>query len=172
MTRTLARPWAVPGTPGLEHRIGGLEKRGRDRQHQLRRGEPRADDAPAARRRWTGSPTDIPPLEVDDPDGDAELLVLGWGSTLGTIRAAVRRARAGPDDRVAAAHLRHLNPFPANTGEVVRRYPKVLIPEMNLGQLAMLIRGRFLVDARRSQGPGPAASWPRSSSRRSRRLDE
>jgi 2-oxoglutarate/2-oxoacid ferredoxin oxidoreductase subunit alpha len=94
-----------------------------------------------------GIATDIPPLDVEDPDGDADLLVLGWGSSLGTIRAAARRTREA-GRKVATAHLRHLNPFPANTGEVVRRYPKVLIPEMNLGQLAMLIRARFLVDAR------------------------
>ncbi len=90
---------------------------------------------------------DVPPLEVDDPDGDAELLVLGWGSTYGTIRAAARRVRDG-GRKVATVHLMHLNPFPRNLEEIVRRYPKVLIPELNLGQLALLVRGRFLVDAR------------------------
>jgi len=90
---------------------------------------------------------DLPPLEVDDPEGDAELLVLGWGSSLGTIRAGAWRIREA-GGKVATAHLRHLNPFPPNTNEVVRRYPKVLVPEMNLGQLASLIRARFLVDAR------------------------
>jgi 2-oxoglutarate ferredoxin oxidoreductase subunit alpha len=89
----------------------------------------------------------VPPLEVDDPEGDAELLVLGWGSTYGTIRASARRVRER-GRKVATAHLVHLNPFPRNTEEVVRRYPKVLIPEVNMGQLALLIRGRFLVDAR------------------------
>jgi 2-oxoglutarate ferredoxin oxidoreductase subunit alpha len=93
-----------------------------------------------------GIAEDIPALEVDDPDGDATLLVLGWGSSLGTITAAVGRARS-QGKKVATAHLRHLNPFPANTGEVVRRYAKVLIPEMNMGQLASLIRARYLVDA-------------------------
>jgi 2-oxoglutarate ferredoxin oxidoreductase subunit alpha len=88
---------------------------------------------------------DIPELEVDDPDG-ADTLVLGWGSTYGAIGAAARRVRAG-GRKVATAHLRYLNPFPRNTGEVVRRYDKVLIPEMNLGQLRMLIRSEFLVDA-------------------------
>jgi 2-oxoglutarate ferredoxin oxidoreductase subunit alpha len=89
---------------------------------------------------------DVAPLEVDDPTGDARLLVIGWGSTYGPVGAAVRRVRhAG--GRVAHAHLRHLNPFPANTGEVLRRYEKVIVPEMNLGQLALLLRGTFLVDA-------------------------
>jgi len=93
-----------------------------------------------------GIARDIPPLTVDDPTGDAELLVLGWGSTYGPIGAAVRQVRED-GGRVAQAHLRHLNPLPANTGDVVRRYSRVLIPEMNLGQLALLIRAKFLVDA-------------------------
>jgi 2-oxoglutarate ferredoxin oxidoreductase subunit alpha len=93
-----------------------------------------------------GIADDIPPLDVDDPDGDAELLVLGWGSSLGTITASVGRVRAD-GRKVATAHMRHLNPFPANTGDVVRSYPKVLIPEMNMGQLASLIRAKYLVDA-------------------------
>jgi 2-oxoglutarate ferredoxin oxidoreductase subunit alpha len=141
----LARPWATPGTPGLRHRIGGLEKEdgtgdiSYDPQNHERMTHLRAEKVEKVA-------DDVPPLEVDDPDGDAELLVLGWGSTFGTIRAAARRVRdAGRS--VAVAHLVHLNPLPKNTGEVVRRYPKVLIPEMNLGQLALLIRGRFLVDA-------------------------
>jgi 2-oxoglutarate ferredoxin oxidoreductase subunit alpha len=142
----LARPWAVPGTPGLVHRIGGLEREeetgnisyepgNHERMTHLRRDK------------VEGIAADIPPLDVEDPDGDADLLVLGWGSSLGTIRAAAKRTRE-TGRKVATAHLRHLNPFPSNTGEVVKRYPKVLIPEMNLGQLAMLIRARFLVDAR------------------------
>jgi 2-oxoglutarate ferredoxin oxidoreductase subunit alpha len=94
-----------------------------------------------------GIAADIPLLEVDDPDGDAQLLILGWGSSLGTIRAASRRVRE-QGRKVATAHLRHLNPFPSNTGDVVKAYPTVLIPEMNLGQLAMLIRAKFLVDAK------------------------
>ncbi|HEV8650957.1 MAG TPA: 2-oxoacid:acceptor oxidoreductase subunit alpha [Actinomycetes bacterium] len=142
--RTLARPWAVPGTPGLEHRIGGLEKadgtgtisydpENHDRMVQLR----------AAK--VAGIATDIPPLEVDHQE-DARLLVLGWGSTYGPIGAAVRQVRA-QGLQVDQAHLRHLNPFPANTGEVLRRYDQVLIPEMNMGQLRMLVRAEFLVDA-------------------------
>jgi 2-oxoglutarate/2-oxoacid ferredoxin oxidoreductase subunit alpha len=141
----LARPWAIPGTPGLVHRIGGLER-------EMNTGnisyEPENHEAMVHLRqaKVDGIADDIPELSVDDPDGDAELLILGWGSSLGTIRAAARRVRAA-GRKVAFAHLRHLNPFPANTGDVVTRYPKVLIPEMNLGQLALLIRGRFLVDA-------------------------
>jgi 2-oxoglutarate ferredoxin oxidoreductase subunit alpha len=141
---TLARPWALPGTPGLEHRIGGLEKadgtgnisydpENHDRMVHLR----------AAK--VAGIAADIPPVEVDDQEG-ARLLVLGWGSTYGPIGAAIRRVRAA-GGKVAQAHLRHLNPFPANLGEVLRRYDRVLIPEMNLGQLRMLVRSQFLVDA-------------------------
>jgi 2-oxoglutarate ferredoxin oxidoreductase subunit alpha len=142
----LARPWAVPGTPGLVHRIGGLERQdltgniSYDPQNHERMTHLRADKV-------AGIAADIPLLEVDDPGGDAELLVLGWGSSQGTIRAAAGRVRAHGRS-VAVAHLRHLNPFPTNTGDLVRAYRKVLIPEMNLGQLAMLIRARFLVDAR------------------------
>ena len=141
----LARPWAVPGTPGLRHRIGGLEKEDGtgDISYEPENHE-RMTELRAAKVAKIGD--DIPPLDVDDPDGDAELLVLGWGSTWGTIRATVRRVREG-GKKVAAAHLVHLNPLPKNTGDVVRAYRKVLIPEMNTGQLALLIRGRFLVDA-------------------------
>jgi 2-oxoglutarate ferredoxin oxidoreductase subunit alpha len=92
-----------------------------------------------------GIAASIPPLAVDDPTGDADLLVLGWGSTYGAISSAVRTARSN-GLRIAQAHLRHLNPWPTNTGEVLRRYPKVLVPELNLGQLAMLLRARYLVD--------------------------
>jgi 2-oxoglutarate ferredoxin oxidoreductase subunit alpha len=142
----LARPWAVPGTRGTRHRIGGLEKEdgtgdisydplNHERMTHLRA----AKVAKVAE--------EVPPLEVDDPDGDAELLVLGWGSTYGAIRASAGRLRAAGRP-VATAHLMHLNPFPANIGEVVGRYEKILIPEANLGQLALLVRGRYLVDAR------------------------
>jgi 2-oxoglutarate ferredoxin oxidoreductase subunit alpha len=142
----LARPWAVPGTLGLVHRIGGLERED---------GTGNISYDPANHERMThlrqakveGIARDIPILAVDDPGGDADLLVLGWGSSLGTIRAAARRVRDG-GRAVATAHLRHLNPFPADMGEVVTRYPKVLIPEMNLGQLSLLVRAKYLVDAR------------------------
>ncbi len=141
---TLARPWAVPGTPGLEHRIGGIEKAdgigtishdpdNHDRMVRLRQAK------------IDGIAADIPPLEVDDPDGNARVLVLGWGSTYGSIGAAVRRVRL-TGASVAHAHLRHLSPFPANLGEVLKRYDKVLVPEINLGQLALILRGRYLVD--------------------------
>jgi 2-oxoglutarate ferredoxin oxidoreductase subunit alpha len=93
-----------------------------------------------------GIAANIPELEVDDPSGAARTLVLGWGSTYGPIGAAVRRVRAAGHD-VAQAHLRHLNPFPRNTGDVLRAYEKILVPEMNLGQLLKLIRAEFLVDA-------------------------
>ena len=141
---TLARPWAIPGTAGLEHRIGGIEKaentgnisydpNNHDRMVRVRQAK------------IDGIATDIPPLTVDDPDGEARVLVLGWGSTYGPIAAAVRRIRRS-GGKVAQAHLRHLNPLPANTGEVLRAYDKVLLPEINLGQLALLLRARFLVD--------------------------
>jgi 2-oxoglutarate ferredoxin oxidoreductase subunit alpha len=87
----------------------------------------------------------IPPLEVDDPSGTAKVLVLGWGSTYGPIGAGVRRVRK-VGGQIAQAHLRHLNPFPPNLGEVLKRYERVLVPEMNLGQLAMLLRAKYLVD--------------------------
>jgi 2-oxoglutarate ferredoxin oxidoreductase subunit alpha len=141
----LARRWAVPGTPGLVHRIGGLEREDGTGNISC---DPQNHERMVALRdaKVAGIASDIPELEVDDPSADAQLLVLGWGSSFGTIRAAARRVRA-EGRSVAVAHLRHLNPFPANTGEVVTRYPKVLIPEMNLGQLSLLIRARFLVDA-------------------------
>ena len=143
--QTLARPWAVPGTPGLEHRIGGLEKA--DRTGNISYDPDNHDLMTRLRaQKVAGIASDIPELEVDDPDGDASVLVLGWGGTYGPIAAGCRRAR---DDghSVAHAHLRHLNPFPRNTGEVLRRYERVLVPEMNLGQLLKLIRAEFLVDA-------------------------
>jgi 2-oxoglutarate/2-oxoacid ferredoxin oxidoreductase subunit alpha len=141
---TLARPWAKPGTPGLEHRIGGLEKadgRGvisyepdnHDRMVRLRAAK--IDGIP------------VPDVEVDDPTGDAKLLVVGWGSTYGPIGAGARRVRA-LGHTVATAHLRHLNPLPRNLGEVLARYDTVLVPEMNLGQLSLLLRGHYLVDAK------------------------
>ena len=143
---TLARPWAVPGTPGLEHRIGGLEKA--DGSGAINY-EPVNHELMVRTRaaKVAGIAKDIPPVEVDDPTGDAPVLVLGWGSSYGSIGAAVERVRRRGRP-VAHAHLVHLNPFPANLGEVLARYPKVLVPEMNLGHLTMLIRAEFLVDAR------------------------
>jgi 2-oxoglutarate ferredoxin oxidoreductase subunit alpha len=143
---TLARPWAIPGTPGLEHRIGGLEK-----------GDGKGDIeySPENHHKMTllraakiaGIAKDIPALEVNDPDGGAKLLVLGWGSTFGPIRAACRRLRK-KGHAIAHAHLRHLNPFPENLGTILRSYDRVVIPENNLGHLLKLVRAEFLVDAK------------------------
>jgi 2-oxoglutarate ferredoxin oxidoreductase subunit alpha len=143
--QTLARPWAVPGTKGLEHRVGGLEKADRTGNISY---DPDNHDLMSRLRaqKVAGIAGDIPELEVDDPDGDARVLVLGWGGTYGPIAAGVRAARQS-GRKVAHAHLRHLNPFPRNTGEVLRRYDRVLVPEMNLGQLLKLVRAEFLVDA-------------------------
>jgi 2-oxoglutarate/2-oxoacid ferredoxin oxidoreductase subunit alpha len=141
---TLARPWAIPGTPGLEHRIGGIEKA--DGSGSISYDPANHDKMVRLRQaKIDGIAADIPPLDVDDPDGTAKVLVLGWGSTYGSIGAAVRRVRLAGGS-VAQAHLRHLSPFPANLGDVVHRYEKILIPEINLGQLALLLRGRYLAD--------------------------
>jgi 2-oxoglutarate ferredoxin oxidoreductase subunit alpha len=137
----LARPWAIPGTPGLQHRIGGLEKTDGSgnisydgANHQL------MTDLRAAKI----DGIDVPPIEVD-ADPDATLLVLGWGSSEGTIRAGVRRARLA-GHKVASAHIRHLHPLPPNTGDVLRSFDRVLVPEMNTGQLAQVLRAKYLVD--------------------------
>ncbi|MFD9287484.1 2-oxoacid:acceptor oxidoreductase subunit alpha [Streptomyces sp. NPDC060030] len=139
---TLARPWAVPGTPGLEHRIGGIEKQDGTGNISY---DPANHEFMVRTRQAKIDGIRVPDLEVDDPAG-ATTLVLGWGSTYGPITAAVRRLRAA-GETIAQAHLRHLNPFPANLGEVLRRYDKVVVPEMNLGQLALLLRAKYLVDA-------------------------
>lgn len=139
---TLARPWAVPGTPGLEHRIGGIEKQDGSGNISY---DPANHDLMVRTRQAKIDGIEVPDLEVDDPDG-ARTLVLGWGSTYGPITAAVRRLRAAGQP-IAQAHLRNLNPFPKNLGEVLEHYDKVIVPEMNLGQLATLIRAKYLVDA-------------------------
>ncbi len=142
---TLARPWAVPGTPGLEHRIGGLEK---GEGHGNISYDPANHDHMVRTRaaKVAGIAASLPPLEVDDPSGEASVLVLGWGSTYGPIGAACRRVRRA-GHQVAQVHLRHLNPFPRDLGEILRRYDRVLVPEMNLGQLSLLVRAEYLVDA-------------------------
>ncbi|OEJ25596.1 2-oxoglutarate ferredoxin oxidoreductase subunit alpha [Streptomyces agglomeratus] len=140
--QTLARPWAVPGTPGLEHRIGGIEKQDGTGNISY---DPANHDFMVRTRQAKVDGIEVPDLEVDDPD-QARTLVLGWGSTYGPITAAVRRLRAAGTP-IAQAHLRHLNPFPRNLGEVLGRYDKVVVPEMNLGQLATLLRAKYLVDA-------------------------
>ncbi|HET6633432.1 MAG TPA: 2-oxoacid:acceptor oxidoreductase subunit alpha, partial [Streptomyces sp.] len=146
--QTLARPWAVPGTPGLEHRIGGIEKSDGSGNISY---DPANHDFMVRTRQAKVDGIDVPDIEVDDPRGEGEapakVLVLGWGSTYGPITAAVRRVRRD-GDRVAQAHLRNLNPFPKNLGEVLRSYERVIVPEMNLGQLAKLVRAEYLVDAR------------------------
>ncbi|MEU7178868.1 2-oxoacid:acceptor oxidoreductase subunit alpha [Streptomyces celluloflavus] len=146
--RTLARPWAVPGTPGLEHRIGGIEKQDGTGNISY---DPANHDFMVRTRQAKIDGIDVPDIEVDDPADEsgagADTLVLGWGSTYGPITAAVRRVR-GSGERIAQAHLRHLNPFPRNLGAVLKRYDKVVVPEMNLGQLATLLRAKYLVDAR------------------------
>ena len=143
--QTLARPWAPPGVAGLEHRIGGLEKADgtgdisydpANHDHMVRLRQAKIDGIAAT----------IPEVEVDDPDGHAKILVIGWGSTYGPIGAGCRRARVA-GHRIAQAHLRHLNPFPANLGEVLAVYDRVIVPEMNLGQLRGLLRAKYLVDA-------------------------
>lgn len=142
---TLARPWAVPGTAGLEHRIGGLEKAEghgnisydpANHDYMVRTRQAKVDRIAEA----------LPPLVVDDPSGQARVLVIGWGSTYGPIGAGVRRVRKA-GHHVAQVHLRHLNPFPKDLGEILARYDKVLVPEMNLGQLSLLLRAKYLVDA-------------------------
>jgi 2-oxoglutarate ferredoxin oxidoreductase subunit alpha len=141
---TLARPWAVPGTPGLEHRIGGLEKQdvtgnvnyeplNHERMVRLR----------AAK--VAGIVQDVPDaVPAGDPEGD--LLLIGWGSTYGAITAALGPQRA-KGHRIGHVHLRHLNPLPRNLGEVMKRYRKVVVPEMNMGQLLWVLRAKYLVDA-------------------------
>lgn len=141
--QTLARPWAIPGTPGLEHRIGGLEKADRTGDISY---DPANHDFMVRTRQARIDAIPVPDVEVEDPDGDARTLVLGWGSTYGPIGAACRALRQRGLS-VAQAHLRHLAPLPANLGEVLRSYDRVVIPEMNLGQLAHVIRARYLVDA-------------------------
>ena len=142
----LARPWAVPGTPGLEHRVGGLEKQdgtgnvSYDPQNHEYMSRIRA--AKVAK-----IADDIPALEVDDPSGEADLLVISWGSTFGAIRAGCEKVRA-QGKKVAHAQLYHLNPLPKNTGDVVRAYGRVLVPEINLGQLVKILRAEYLVDAK------------------------
>ncbi len=145
---TLARPWAVPGTTGLQHRIGGIEKA---KDTGTISYDPANHDEMVRTRqaKIDGIVADIPDLVVDDPAGPdgshADVLVIGWGSTYGPITAAVRRVRA-TGRQVAQVHLRHLNPFPANLGAILRSYDRVILPEMNLGQAALLLRAKYLVD--------------------------
>jgi 2-oxoglutarate ferredoxin oxidoreductase subunit alpha len=141
---TLARPWAVPGTAGLQHRIGGLEKA--DRTGNISYDPANHDFMTRTRQaKVDGIAATIPATEVDDPDGNARVAVVGWGSTYGPIGAACRQIRAAGRS-IAQVHLRHLNPLPADLGEVLSRYDRVVCPEMNLGQLAMVLRAKYLID--------------------------
>jgi 2-oxoglutarate ferredoxin oxidoreductase subunit alpha len=142
---TLARPWAVPGTPGLEHRIGGLEKQNvtgnvnyEPSNHELM--------VKLRHQKVQGIADDIPEAKVQGP-ASGKILVVGWGSTCGAIKSALRRVG---EEGIAASHVhvRHMNPFPRNLGEILGRFETVLVPEMNLGQLAFLLRGKYLVNAR------------------------
>jgi 2-oxoglutarate ferredoxin oxidoreductase subunit alpha len=142
----LARPWATPGIQGLEHRIGGLEKEAESTGNISYEAENHEKATLLRAAKVAKIAEEAPELAVEDPDGDAELLVLGWGSTYGTIQDAARRARSA-GYRVATAHLFHMNPLPRNIGEVLRSYPKVLIPELNMGQLLKIVRAEFLVAA-------------------------
>jgi 2-oxoglutarate ferredoxin oxidoreductase subunit alpha len=142
---TFARPWAVPGTPGLEHRIGGLEKEAITGNVSY---EPANHQLMTDTRAWkvANIANDIPQVEVAG-DTDAEILVLGWGSTYGSVRAAARRVRLA-GKKVATAHLRYLNPLPTNLGEVLNSYKQILIPELNTGQLRRVIRSEYLLDVK------------------------
>jgi 2-oxoglutarate/2-oxoacid ferredoxin oxidoreductase subunit alpha len=141
---TFARPWAIPGTPGLEHRIGGLEKEAISGNVSY---DPSNHQLMTDTRAWkvANIANDIPLVEVQG-DEDADILVLGWGSTFGANRAAARRVRL-EGKKVATAHVRYLNPLPRNLGDVLRSYKKVLIPEMNTGQLLKVVRAEYLIDA-------------------------
>src|SRR5207244_12424748 len=140
----LARPWAVPGTPGLEHRIGGLEKQ--DPTGNINYEPLNHENMVRVRAAKVAAVAqDIPNvLPAGDPEGD--LLIVAWGSTCGSITAALKAQRA-KGRRIGHLHLRHLNPLPSNLGEVLKRYKKVLVPELNMGQLLWVLRAKFLVDA-------------------------
>jgi 2-oxoglutarate/2-oxoacid ferredoxin oxidoreductase subunit alpha len=141
---TLARPWAIPGTAGMQHRIGGLEKA--DRTGNISYDPANHDFMTRTRQaKVDGIAADLPPTEVDDPDGDARVAVIGWGSTYGPIGAACRRIRRSGRS-IAQIHLRHINPMPADLGKILARYDRVVCPEMNLGQLSMLLRAKYLID--------------------------
>ncbi|MFZ2227520.1 MAG: 2-oxoacid:acceptor oxidoreductase subunit alpha [Candidatus Nanopelagicaceae bacterium] len=139
---TLARPWAIPGTPGIEHRIGGVEKADVTGEISY---DPANHDFMVRTRAAKVAGITVPDITVDDPTGDAEVLLLGWGSTFGPISAAVETLRVN-GEKIAQAHIRYINPFPKNLGSVLEKYSKVIVPEMNLGQLAMLLRSRYLKD--------------------------
>jgi 2-oxoglutarate ferredoxin oxidoreductase subunit alpha len=139
----LARPWAVPGTPGLRHRIGGLEKEDVTGNISY---DPANHERMTHLRARRIEAVEVPPVEVDDPDGEASMLVIGWGSSYGAIQGAARRLRREQGLKLATAHIRHLNPLPPNLEDVLRSYERVLVPEMNMGQLVKLLRAEYLLD--------------------------
>ncbi|MBT8241807.1 MAG: 2-oxoglutarate ferredoxin oxidoreductase subunit alpha, partial [Acidimicrobiia bacterium] len=141
---TLARPWAVPGTPGLEHRLGGLEKADRSGNVSY---DPGNHELMTQLReaKINGIASDIPLVEVNG-SGSADVLLVGWGSTMGSITAAVQNLRSDGVS-VDQIHLNHIHPFPSNLGEVLQGYERILVPELNRGQLVKLLRAEFLVDA-------------------------
>ncbi|MFC4943813.1 2-oxoacid:acceptor oxidoreductase subunit alpha [Pseudonocardia sp. GCM10023141] len=141
---TLAREWAIPGTPGMEHRIGGLEKSDGNGAISY---DPANHDRMVRLRRRKIAEIAVPEAVVDDPRGDADVLALGWGSTYGAIGAACRRIRR-QGRSIAQVHLRHLNPLPPGLGDVLRRYERVVVPELNLGQLASILRSTYVLDVR------------------------
>jgi len=140
--KTLSRPWAIPGTKGIEHRIGGVEKADVTGEISY---DPANHDFMVRTRAAKVAGITVPEIIVDDPSGDAEVLLLGWGSTFGPISAAVETLRVN-GEKIAQAHIRYINPFPKNLGSILEKYSKVIVPEMNLGQLAMLLRSQFLKD--------------------------
>jgi 2-oxoglutarate ferredoxin oxidoreductase subunit alpha len=140
--KTLARPWAIPGTKGIEHRIGGVEKADVTGEISY---DPANHDFMVRTRAAKVAGITVPDMIVDDPTGDAEVLLLGWGSTFGPISAAVETLRIN-GEKIAQAHIRYINPFPKNLGSILEKYPKVIVPEMNLGQLAILLRSQYLKD--------------------------
>jgi len=139
----LARPWAVPGTPGLRHRIGGLEKEDVTGNISY---QPENHEFMTRLRAERVARVEVPDVVVDDPDGDASLLVLGWGSSYGAIEGAARRLRREQGLKLATVHVRHLNPLPGNLEQVLRSFDRVLVPEMNMGQLSRLLRAEYLID--------------------------
>jgi 2-oxoglutarate ferredoxin oxidoreductase subunit alpha len=142
---TLARPWAVPGTPGLMHRVGGIEKQ--DGSGEISYAPDNHSTMVHLRQaKIDGIADDIPPAAVVG-DADAQVCVLGWGSTWGAIKSAVEDLR-NQGTKVAWIHLTHLSPLPPNLGELLRQFPKVLVPELNMGQLCRIVRAEYLVDAR------------------------
>jgi 2-oxoglutarate ferredoxin oxidoreductase subunit alpha len=143
--QTLSRPWAIPGTPGLEHRIGGLEKQ--DGTGNVNYEPMNHEHMVHLRAEKVARIVQDVPDVVPEGDAEGDLLIIGWGSTYGSITAAVRSKRAEGKKKIGQVHLRHLNPLPKNLGETMKRYKKVLVPEMNLGQLVWVLRAKYLVDA-------------------------